>query len=441
MNLLILGLNHTTAPLSLREKLAFGPEELESSINMIRAMFGAPACGGIKEVAILSTCNRTEIYCAAEEPSAAFRSLQDFLVQSKHVSLTELEEQLYFLVQDDAIRHAFRVASGLDSMVLGETQIVGQMKKAVKTASHAGGLGLFLNQLFQKTYAVAKEVRSSTEIGAHSISLAAAAVRVANRIFGSLSESNILFIGAGEMIELCAAHFGAQNPQKVTVANRTVARAQALADQVGANAVSLAELPEILHNYDVVVSCTASTLPILGLGMVQSAVKKRRYRPIFMVDLAVPRDIEQEVSSLDEVYVYTVDDLGKVVQSGMEGRKNCQESRGIQKLVLLPRICTADSAAAEAGRRSPNDGTRKGKESAPQRRVRGKCARNDVQRSDEEIYSRPSDRYAQHTEPFGRRLRESPRSSSALLPLPRPLAEKSPDSLKTFTILKVFCRA
>lgn len=192
MNLLILGLNHTTAPLSLREKLAFGPEELESSINMIRAMFGAPACGGIKEVAILSTCNRTEIYCAAEEPSAAFRSLQDFLVQSKHVSLTELEEQLYFLVQDDAIRHAFRVASGLDSMVLGETQIVGQMKKAVKTASHAGGLGLFLNQLFQKTYAVAKEVRSSTEIGAHSISLAAAAVRVANRIFGSLSESNIL---------------------------------------------------------------------------------------------------------------------------------------------------------------------------------------------------------------------------------------------------------
>ncbi len=321
MNLLILGLNHTTAPLSLREKLAFGPEELESSINMIRAMFGAPACGGIKEVAILSTCNRTEIYCAAEEPSAAFRYLQDFLVQSKHVSLTELEEQLYFLVQDDAIRHAFRVASGLDSMVLGETQIVGQMKKAVKTASHAGGLGLFLNQLFQKTYAVAKEVRSSTEIGAHSISLAAAAVRVANRIFGSLSESNILFIGAGEMIELCAAHFGAQNPQKVTVANRTVARAQALADQVGANAVSLAELPEILHNYDVVVSCTASTLPILGLGMVQSAVKKRRYRPIFMVDLAVPRDIEQEVSSLDEVYVYTVDDLGKVVQSGMEGRK------------------------------------------------------------------------------------------------------------------------
>ena len=321
MNLLTLGLNHNTAPLALREKLAFGPEELEIANRTIRESFGNSISGGIKEVAILSTCNRTEIYCAVENTKAAARSLEGYLTRTKNVNLAELEEHLYTLEQEECVRHAFRVASGLDSMVLGETQIVGQLKKAVKTAQQCGGLGLFLNHLFQKTYAVAKEVRSTTEIGAHSVSLAAAAVRVAGRIFGSLENSNVLFVGAGEMIELCAAHFGAQKPKKVTVANRTVARAQTLADSIGANAVCLAELPEILPDYDIIVSCTASSLPIIGLGMVQSAVKRRRYRPIFMVDLAVPRDIEPEVSDLEEVYVYTVDDLGKVVQSGIQGRK------------------------------------------------------------------------------------------------------------------------
>lgn len=321
MHLLTLGLNHHTAPLTLREKLAFSPEELVSANEAIRALLGGADNGGIKETAILSTCNRTEIYCAAENSSLAAGSLQAYLAQKKNVSLSELEDHSYVLENEKAVRHAFRVASGLDSMVLGETQIVGQLKKAVQSAESCGGLGLFLNQLFQRTYAVAKEVRSSTEIGAHSISLAAAAVRVANRIFGDLSDSSVLFIGAGEMIELCAAHFCAQKPKKCTVANRTIARAEALASSIHADAVCLSDLPEILYQYDIVISCTASSLPIVGLGLVQSSIKKRRFKPMFMVDLAVPRDIESQVGDLEQVFVYTVDDLGKVVQTGIQNRK------------------------------------------------------------------------------------------------------------------------
>lgn len=321
MNILTLGLNHNTAPLALREKVSFSPEEVDASNAMIRATLGNSKSGGIKEVAILSTCNRTEIYCAAENIELAAQSLKSYLAERIGIKYDELEEHLYTYLNEDAARHAFRVASGLDSMVLGETQIVGQMKKAVKAAQLNHGLGVCLNFLFQKTFAVAKEVRSKTEIGAHSVSLAAAGVRVANSIFGSLENSNILFVGAGEMIELCAAHFCAQKPKSVAVANRTISRAQALADNIGAKAVSLADLPNILHEYDILISCTASTLPIIGLGMVQSAIKKRKYRPMFMVDLAVPRDIEQEVASLEDIYLYTVDDLGKVVQSGISGRK------------------------------------------------------------------------------------------------------------------------
>lgn len=336
MNLLILGLNHNTAPLSLREKVSFGPDEIGDTINLMRSFLSSPTQGGVQEIAILSTCNRTEIYCAAQDTKLASKSLQSFLSSQKNIRETELEEHLYKLVHEEAVQHAFRVASGLDSMVLGETQIVGQMKKAEKIARSVGSLGLYLNYLFQKTFAVAKEVRSTTEIGAHSISMAAAAVRVANRIFGDLSESNILYVGAGEMIELCATHFGAQNPKKVTVANRTEARAEALATAIGGNPVRLSELSEIISDYDIVVSCTASSLPIIGLGMIQRAIKKRRFRPMFIVDLAVPRDVEQEISELDDVYVYTVDDLGKVVQSGIKERQASvhQAEALIQKRVM-----------------------------------------------------------------------------------------------------------
>ena len=225
------------------------------------------------------------------------------------------------LPQHDAVRHTFRVASGLDSMVLGETQILGQIKDAIRTADEVGGLGTYLHQLFQRSFSVAKEVRSTTEIGAHSVSMAAAAVRLSQRIFDKISEQNVLFIGAGEMIELCATHFAAQNPHSITIANRTMERGEALAHRFNGKAIRLADLPEKLHQFDIVISCTASSLPLLGLGLVERAIKARRHKPMFMVDLAVPRDIETEVGRLNDVFLYTVDDLGKVVQTGLESRQ------------------------------------------------------------------------------------------------------------------------
>lgn len=206
-------------------------------------------------------------------------------------------------------------------MVLGETQIVGQMKDAVRTASEAGALGTYLNQLFQRTFAVAKEVRSTTEIGAQSVSMAAAAVRLAQRIFENVADQKVLFIGAGEMIELCATHFAAQTPRELVVANRTAERGAKLAERFGGHAMPLADLPARMHEFDIIVSCTASTLPIIGLGAVERAVKARRRRPIFMVDLAVPRDIEQEVGKLKDVFLYTVDDLGAIVREGSASRQ------------------------------------------------------------------------------------------------------------------------
>jgi len=206
-------------------------------------------------------------------------------------------------------------------MVLGEPQILGQMKDAVRQADAAGGLGTYLHQLFQRTFAVAKEVRSTTEIGAHSVSMAAAAVRLSHRIFDTIADQNVLFIGAGEMIELCATHFAAQNPKTLTVANRTLDRGETLAHRFNGSAIRLADLPTQLAKFDVVVSCTASSLPIIGLGLVERAIKARRHKPIFMVDLAVPRDIEPEVGRLDDVFLYTVDDLASVVQSGVENRQ------------------------------------------------------------------------------------------------------------------------
>jgi glutamyl-tRNA reductase len=206
-------------------------------------------------------------------------------------------------------------------MVLGETQIVGQMKDAVRTASEAGALGTYLNQLFQRTFAVAKEVRSNTEIGSQSVSMAAAAVRLAQRIFDKVANQRVLFIGAGEMIELCATHFAAQKPRELVVANRTAERGARLAERFNGRAIPLAELPARMHEFDIIVSCTASTLPIIGLGAVERAVKARRHRPIFMVDLAVPRDIEPEVGKLEDVFLYTVDDLGAIVREGNASRQ------------------------------------------------------------------------------------------------------------------------
>jgi glutamyl-tRNA reductase len=220
-----------------------------------------------------------------------------------------------------AARHAFRVASGLDSMVLGEPQILGQIKDAVRAAESAGALGTTLSQLFQRSFAVAKEVRTSTEIGAHSISMAAAGVRLAGQLFEDLGQVKVLFVGAGEMIELCATHFAAKNPKSMAIANRTLERGEKLASRFGAEVMHLAELPDRLHEFDAVISCTASTLPIIGLGAVERALKRRKHRPMFMIDLAVPRDIEIEVKALEDIYLYTVDDLASVVQTAQANRQ------------------------------------------------------------------------------------------------------------------------
>src|SRR5512146_3240255 len=311
MQLFAFGVNHQTAPLSVREHMVFHAE------NLVQALRDLVDRRPVKEAAIVSTCNRTEIYCNTEVP----RQVIDWLAGYHHVRAQQIEPYLYQLPQERAVKHAFRVASGLDSMVLGAPQILGQVKTAVKSAEHAGTLGMLLHKLFQRTFFVAKEVRSSTEIGTNSVSMAAAATRLAERIFGDISEQRILFIGAGEMIELCASHFAARHPKRITVANRTSERAQVLAHRFNAQAISLNELPEQLALNDIVVTCTASTLPILGKGMVERAIKTRKHRPIFMVDLAVPRDVEAEVAELDDVFLYSVDDLAEIVREGLDSRQ------------------------------------------------------------------------------------------------------------------------
>ena len=313
-----LGINHTTAPLDLRGRFAFAMDQVAPHLQGLRQSLNR-----MPEAAIVSTCNRTEIYCAGEQ--SELEPTLGWLANSAGISPDALRSHTYSLQDGLAARHAFRVASGLDSMVLGEPQILGQLKDAVRAANAAGALGTTLSQLFQRSFAVAKEVRTSTEIGAHSISMAAAAVRLAGNLFEDLGDVKVLFVGAGEMIELCATHFAAKNPKSIAIANRTLERGEKLASRFGGEVMRLADLPDRLHEFDAVVSCTASTLPIIGLGAVERALKKRRHRPIFMVDLAVPRDIEIEVKALDDVYLYTVDDLSGVVQTAQANRQAAVE--------------------------------------------------------------------------------------------------------------------
>jgi glutamyl-tRNA reductase len=309
-----LGINHTTAPLDLRGRFAFAIDQIEPTLKALRNSLSRQP-----EAALISTCNRTEIYCACEQPQ--LEHTLDWLAKSGGVEPNLLRAHSYILNDGQAARHAFRVASGLDSMVLGEPQILGQIKDAVRAAEAAGSLGTTLSQLFQRSFAVAKEVRTSTEIGAHSISMAAAAVRLAGQLFEDLGEVKVLFVGAGEMIDLCATHFAAKNPKSIAIANRTLARGEELAAKFGAEVMRLSELPDRLHEFDAVISCTASTLPLIGLGSVERALKRRKRRPMFMVDLAVPRDIEIEVKDLEDVYLYTVDDLAGVVQTAQANRQ------------------------------------------------------------------------------------------------------------------------
>ena len=311
MVLYALGLNHQTAPLAVREQVAFAPEAMG---HALRDLLARPQ---VKEAAILSTCNRTELYVHGAEPQPVVRWLEDF----HRVPPDTLSPYIYTLPRERAVSHAFRVASGLDSMVLGEPQILGQMKQAVRHAESAGALGLVLNRLFQRTFAVAKDVRTHTDIGSASISMAAASVKLAERIFPSIAETRVLMIGAGEMIELTATHFAARGPKSITIANRTVERGRALADRFGAEAITLTDMPERLPEFDIIVTCTASTLPILGKGLLERVVKARRHSPVFIVDLAVPRDVEPEAAELDDVFLYSVDDLSNIVKDNLSIRK------------------------------------------------------------------------------------------------------------------------
>ena len=326
MPLYTLGLNHRTAPIEVREAVAFTPEAQRAALPPLRAESGA------HEVVLVSTCNRSEIYLQGDGPDTLARAAR-WLHAHSPARIPDLDAHLYRHHDDAAARHAMRVACGLDSMVLGEPQILGQVKSAVKIASEAGTLGGTLDRLFQQTFSVAKQVRAQTAIGESSVSMGAAAVGLARQLFGDLARVKLLLIGAGEMIELVAAHFAAHHPLEIAVANRTLERGQALAQRIGASAMSLAEVPARIHEFDAIVSCTASTLPILGKGMIERALKQRRRKPMYLVDLAVPRDIEPEVGDLDDVFLQTLDSLGRVIQEN--SRKRADAASAADRIIEM----------------------------------------------------------------------------------------------------------
>ncbi len=328
MSLITLGLNHKTTPLELRERLAFTPQSLPEALNSLIKV------DGVTEAAIVSTCNRTELYCALHtdnknDPTRG-HTIDDLpLVQwfsgFHGIDPATLEGHLYILDHRNTIRHAMEVASGLDSMVLGEPQISGQMKQAYAIASQEGTVGQVLGKLFQNAFAVAKQVRTDTAIGSSPVSVAFAAATLARQIFGELDQSTALLIGAGDTIELAARHLQSQKIKLMIVANRSLERAQKLAEEINGEAINLQHIGDHLYRADIVISSTASPLPVLGKGTVERALKKRKHEPIFMVDLAVPRDIEPEVNSLDDVYLYTVDDLQEVIDENLQNRQQAAE--------------------------------------------------------------------------------------------------------------------
>lgn len=317
MSLITLGINHKTAPLELRERLAFTPQSLPEALDSLKKL------AHVEEASILSTCNRTEIYCVTTENS------DQTIIQwfSKFHGLDEdlIKEHLYLYTHEDTIRHAMEVASGLDSMVLGEPQIAGQMKSAYALANEHGTIGLLLGKLYQRVFAVSKQVRTDTDIGSSPVSVAFAAVSLAKQIFGDLKQTTVLLVGAGETIELATRHLHSQGVKKIIIANRSVERAQKLADQFDGEAISLQRIADHLYRSDIVISSTASPLPIIGKGTVERALKQRKHQPIFMVDLAVPRDVEPEVNKLDDIYLYSVDDLQSVISENMENRQQAAE--------------------------------------------------------------------------------------------------------------------
>ncbi|MDC3192014.1 glutamyl-tRNA reductase [Pseudoalteromonas elyakovii] len=317
MTIVALGINHKTASVELREKVAFSPEQMSEALQQLSGH------AHFNEAVIVSTCNRTEIYCSLAERNS--QTLLRWLASFHGLDEQELSNNIYCHEDHEAINHLMRVSCGLDSLVLGEPQILGQIKQAYHNAKTHDAIGVTFDRLFQKTFSVAKQVRTETDIGASAVSVAYAAVNLAKHIYGKLDKTNVLLIGAGETIELVAKHLYQNDPQKITVANRTIERAKTLASEVNADVIALAQLPERLHDADIVISSTASTLPIIGKGVVEQALKKRRHKPMLFIDIAVPRDIESQVGELDAAYLYSVDDLQAIVSENIAAREQAAE--------------------------------------------------------------------------------------------------------------------
>ncbi|MBB1489322.1 glutamyl-tRNA reductase [Oceanospirillum sediminis] len=345
MSLLAFGINHKTAPVEIRERVAFTPEQLEGAFQQLRQH------PSISEVTVVSTCNRTELYCVVDGEETA--PVLEWISQFHHLDLADLARYSYEYLGEHAARHLMRVSCGLDSMVLGEPQILGQIKDAFLNAQDKGLVGRELNQLFQQSFSVAKQVRTRTSIGENPVSVAYAAVNLAQRIFSDLARSRALLIGAGETIELVARHLRNAGVKDMVVANRTLGRAQALAEEFNGEAVLLGDIPHQLEKADIVIASTASQLPILGKGAVERALKVRKHRPIFMVDIAVPRDIEPQVGDLDDIYLYSVDDLKEVIEENMRSRQEAAEQaeqlvlEGVEEFMLARRARGAGQLIGE----------------------------------------------------------------------------------------------
>ncbi|MBD2858752.1 glutamyl-tRNA reductase [Spongiibacter sp. KMU-158] len=327
MNLLVIGINHTSAPLALRERVAFVPEQMQSALQ------DAALAAGVGEVTILSTCNRTEVYGLAETGmDDGAERLLEWLANYHHVDHQQLADHSYHYLGRDALQHMMEVAAGLDSMVLGEPQILGQMKSAFAVAQEAGTISSALHQVFSHVFSVAKKIRTDTAIGENPVSVAYAAVSLTQHVFSDLRKCTALLVGAGETIELVAKHLHEKGVRRIIIANRTLQRARDLAEQFNAEAVLLSDIPQCLAEADVLVASTASQLPILGKGAVEAALKKRKHRPMVMVDIAVPRDIEPQVAELRDVYLYSVDDLKGIVDENKRARQD--EARKADKIII-----------------------------------------------------------------------------------------------------------
>ena len=310
MQIQLIGLNHKTAPIKLREKLVFANDMLTQALLELKEKMSS-------DILILSTCNRTEIYQSASDS----KTLITWLAKFHNIQEMNLKPHLYTFKNEAAFSHACRVAAGLDSMILGETQILGQMKQALKQSEFVGGQGKNIAIFFQKVFETAKLVRTKTGIGASSTTVASTILKIADKIYGKSNNVNILFVGAGEMTELCCKYFSANNKKKLTIANRSIKNGMALAKKVGGHPILIGDIHHTMHSFDIVISSTSSQLPIIGLGMIEKAIRLRKHKPMLLIDLAIPRDIEPEVAELDDIFLYTFDDLAKITEKNIKNRE------------------------------------------------------------------------------------------------------------------------